>query len=248
MRKESWLDPVRASLDRRTASVDLFVRDDDAGWENDRLFCLLDVVQSREMPIDLAAIPAALTPPFAADLRRTLAASNGLVSVHQHGLAHANHEPDGRKSEFGPSRSTADQRDDIATGRRILEDMLGAKGNGVFTPPWNRCTAETAAALVDLGFAVLSRDRTAPALGVAALGELTVGLDWTGRRGLALGAIGWGQSIARAVAQASAPVGLMLHHAVMTQADHQLLGELLDLLAAHPAARVRPMLEWRGDA
>jgi hypothetical protein len=248
MRKESWLDPVRESLDQRRVFVDLFVRDDDAGWENDRLFVLLDVVQSRGVPIDVAAIPAALTSSSAADLRRRLDSSDGLVSVHQHGLAHANHEPDGRKSEFGPSRSLREQREDIATGRCLLEDRLGTKGNGVFTPPWNRCTGETVAALVDLGFNVLSRDRTAPALGGAGLHELTVGLDWTGRRGCALGAVAWGQSIARVVAEASAPVGLMLHHAVMMAADHQLLGELLELLGAHPAVRVRPMLQWRGDA
>ena len=86
------------------------MRDDDAGWENDRLFVLLDVVQSRGVPIDVAAIPAALTSSSAADLRRRLDSSDGLVSVHQHGLAHANHEPDGRKSEFGPSRSLREQR------------------------------------------------------------------------------------------------------------------------------------------
>jgi len=248
MTRESWLDPVRVCLDARPTPVELFVRDDDVGWENGRLFSLLDVVQARGLPIDLAAIPAALTPAFARALRRTLESSNGLVSVHQHGFAHANHEPDGRKSEFGPSRSSLKQWDDIAWGRRVLEDMLGIEGNGVFTPPWNRCTAATAAALVNLGFRVLSRDRTAPALGIDGLHELSVHLDWTGCHGCVTGAIAWGQSIAQVVAQASAPVGLVLHHAVMTHADHQLLGELLDLLAAHPAVRVRPMLEWRGDA
>ena len=38
------------------------------------------------------------------------------VAVHQHGFAHENHEPQGRKCEFGPSRSRVAQRRDIAAG------------------------------------------------------------------------------------------------------------------------------------
>jgi predicted deacetylase len=244
----SWLDPVRACLDVRQAPVRLFVRDDDAGWENDRLFRLIDVVQSRGMPLDLATIPVAVTPALGRELRQRIDDSGSRLNVHQHGLTHANHEPDGRKSEFGASRPLAEQRADIALGRRMLQDLLGAPASAIFTPPWNRCSAATAEALVALGFHLLSRDRSAASFGIDRLRELPVDLDWTGRHGCSNGAAEWGRSMAHRMASAQGPIGLMLHHAVMTAADLRLLGEFLDLVAVHNRVRVCSMLDCRGEA
>ena len=92
--------PGRSST-RRPAPVDVFFRDDDAGWRDDRLLALLDLFAEHALPLDVAVIPAALGEPVAAELRGRAGARLGL---HQHGFAHANHEPDGRKHEFGPSR------------------------------------------------------------------------------------------------------------------------------------------------
>ena len=75
------------------------------------------------------------------------------VGLHQHGLAHVNHEREGRKCEFGPSRDAAAQRRDIADGRERLAALLGDRVDPIFTPPWNRCTADTGAVLAELGFA-----------------------------------------------------------------------------------------------
>jgi len=241
-----WLDPVRSALDSRTTPVMLFVRDDDAGWADERLFRLLDLVRWHHVPIDLAAIPTAVTPALAAELRRAIDESTGLVAVHQHGYSHANHEENGKKCEFGPSRSLDQQRADISIGRWILEDVMGTSPAGIFTPPWNRCTPDTAVVLTEIGCRLLSRDVDAPDLGVDRLAELPVRLDWTGRHGSRAGVAAWGQSIATAIASAAEPVGLMLHHAVMNADDRRLLNEWLELVAAHPMARVRPMLECSG--
>jgi len=54
-----WLDPVRASLDGRAGPVAFFVRDDDGGWNDEALLALLDTVERRGVPIDLAWIPDA---------------------------------------------------------------------------------------------------------------------------------------------------------------------------------------------
>ena len=40
------------------------------------------------------------------------------VGLHQHGLAHVNHEREGRRCEFGPARGAAAQRRDIAARPR----------------------------------------------------------------------------------------------------------------------------------
>jgi hypothetical protein len=234
----AWLDPVRAALDRRCAPVSVFIRDDDAGWENERLYRLLDVTNRHSVPIDLAVIPDAVDPELARELRR-FTASGELVAVHQHGRAHVNHEISGRKSEFGASRSIAEQWDDLYAGRQRLLDLLGAAVEPIFTPPWNRCTAVTAACLAALGFMVLSRDRTAEMF--EGLCALPVDLDWTGRRGAAVGVEAWGVAIAARLRAANAPVGLMLHHAVMTVDDRRLLDELLQLLAGHVSVEFASM-------
>ena len=41
------LDAVRAALDEAPAPVELFFRDDDAGWGGERLLELLDVFDAR---------------------------------------------------------------------------------------------------------------------------------------------------------------------------------------------------------
>jgi hypothetical protein len=46
-------------------------------------------------------------------------------------------------------------------GRERLEQLLGAVVEPIFTPPWNRCTAETGRCLVDLGVETLPREAIA---------------------------------------------------------------------------------------
>src|SRR3954452_14840545 len=151
-----WLDPVRACLDGRPRRLTMFVRDDDAGWDDDRLFALLDVIETRALPIDVAAIPMATTLALGRALAARAAASGGRITVHQHAYSDANHEPTGRKCEFGGSRTFAQQRDDIAEGRRRLADAVGGLERRLFTPPWNRCSTATGEALVELGFYVVA--------------------------------------------------------------------------------------------
>ena len=117
-------------------------------------------------------IPAELDAGLARELRERP------VGLHQHGLAHVNHEREGRKCEFGPARDAAAQRRDIADGRERLAALLGDRVDPIFTPPWNRCTADTGRVLAELGFAVLSREARAEPLGVPGLAELPVSVDY----------------------------------------------------------------------
>jgi peptidoglycan/xylan/chitin deacetylase (PgdA/CDA1 family) len=224
----SWLQPVEEALDAAREPVRVFFRDDDAGWDDTRLLALLDVFAAHDLPVDLAVIPAELHPPLA----RELLARPG-VGLHQHGLAHANHERAGRKCEFGPSRGLAAQRRDIEAGRARLADLLGDRVDPIFTPPWNRCTTDTGTALAALGFRVLSRESRAEPLDVPGLFELPVHIDWVRFSQAELGA-----RIAGAV-RAGGPVGLMFHHAVME--DMRPLSDLLGLLAER--VRAERMIE-----
>ena len=239
----SWLDPIVSALNCAPSPVTFFVRDDDAGWGDERLHRLLDITQSFNVPIDIAAIPDAVSAALARDLRHAVGQADAIVSVHQHGFAHVNHEPNGRKAEFGPSRSAAHQRGDIAAGREKLQDAFGVALAPIFTPPWNRCTATTVDALVELGFEMLSRDAGAPVLSARGLEELPVHLDWTGHHGTRQGPAAWGATIASCITVADGPLGLMLHHAAMAGNDRRLLSELLELLTTHENVRLRSMTQ-----
>ena len=235
-----WLDPVQAALDAARAPVEVFFRDDDAGWRDDRLLELLDAFDRHALPLDVAVIPAALETRLAAELRSRDGARLGL---HQHGYAHLDHEPEGRRCEFGPSRSRADQRRDIEAGAERLAALLGDVVQPIFTPPWNRCTPVTGRCLLELGFRALSRESRAASLGLPGLRELPVGVDWCGRRhGVRLTARAAAQLLAGALRDGG-PVGLMFHHAVMGGADLARAGELLALVAEHPRAVPRSMRE-----
>jgi hypothetical protein len=241
-------DVLMRLLEALPAGVDVFIRDDDAGWNDAQLLALLDVTERCGVPIDLAAIPGAMSSGLARFLRARIAAAPGLVGIHQHGSTHLNHESEGRKCEFGVSRGAAAQRADLARGRAQLREHFGDLLQPVFTPPWNRCTEATPALLAELGFAALSRDRGArPAQ--HALQELAVDVDWS-KHWRTHGSEGGASAVVAAFAHAlheraadGQPLGLMLHHAVMQQEERAALQELLGALAHHPRLRWRSMRE-----
>ena len=240
---DGWLDPLRAALDRAPGRVDFFIRDDDIGWDDGRLLELLDVVDRHHLPLDLAVIPQALSGELASRLTELGSQWEGRLHLHQHGLAHRNHERDGHKSEFGPSRDRRAQRDDLLEGRARLEACLPGLPEPVFTPPWNSCTRTTGELLGELGFRVLSRHVSERPLAVDGLRELPAAVDWSyakrdGRR------LSWdelGQLAAERV-ELGGPVGVNLHHAVMDDLERALLDELCGLVAAHEAARCLSLL------
>lgn len=239
---QSWLTPVGDALSRLTEPVTVFVRDDDAGWDDDGLMRLLDAFTYREVPIDLAVIPAELSERLGATL--VARANDGLLGLHQHGWTHTNHESTGRKCEFGATRSPSAQRADIIAGQARLQDLLGPANEPIFTPPWNRCSPVTAACLTDLGFSVLSRDVTAEPFNQPHLAETPVAFDWSSRR--------HPNPVARGIALANLidspmdarpgnSIGIMLHHAAMTTEEVTEVGQLLDLLSSHPLLRFVPL-------
>lgn len=237
----SWLDPLRKSLDEASGPISFFFRNDDAGWEDARLFDLLEVFAQYDVPIDLAVIPKSIARETAARLRKLAAERPGSLSVHQHGFAHVNHEQTGRKCEFGDSRSSELQHRDIAAGKELLSDLFGPMTDPIFTPPWNRCTEATAAGLQKEGFKLLSRDITAKLLNTPELRELPVSIDWFGRRKqLRLTRAEIGTALGAALASGE-PVGVMIHHALVDDEERELIGELLKLLSSRSQVYCRLM-------
>jgi hypothetical protein len=219
------------TLDAAPSPVEVFFRDDDAGWDDARLLALCDLFGAHGLPLDLAVIPTALHPGLARELRR-----RERLGLHQHGYAHANHEREGRKCEFGPSRSYEEVRADVRAGRERLRELLDGDVQPIFTPPWNRCTGDTARAVLDLGFAVLSREHRAQRFGLDGLAELPVHLDVA-----RLSPEELDERFAGHVRDGG-PVGVMFHHAVMERDDFDRAAQLLRELARHGNVRPRPML------
>ena len=240
----TWLDPMRARLDATERPITFFFRDDDVGWGDERLWALLDRFTTPGRPIDLAVIPALLNGSLVRALRQRMERSNREVALHQHGWAHVNHEPCGRRSEFGPSRSIAEMRADLRRGRAAMSAAFGAAASAVFVPPWNRCSEVTAAVLRDEGVRAVSREATAEPFGLRGLAEIPITVDWLAKRkgGGRVAAEARGQLLATA-ASGARPVGVMLHHAVMTDDDLAELDELLDLLDTHPGTVLTSMTE-----
>ena len=228
-----WLIPVRHALDGLVRPASLFFRDDDCGWSDDRLQLLLDIFADFSVPMDLAAIPAALSSAFAQKLSRRIAAHPERLRIHQHGYAHLNHEPEGKKCEFGPARDYRSQRSDIENGQRRLAELLGAPPDPIFTPPWNRCTAVTALCLAELGFQLLSRDSHAVPFEGFGVSELPITADWFAHhKKIRLDRKKWGRLLAAQLKNEN-HVGIMLHHAVMDGEEMQALAQLLSVLARH---------------
>lgn len=228
-----WLRPVRDALDALDRPVGCFVRDDDGGWADDRLFAMLDVFERHAMPIDVAVIPDALGPQLAdALVART---GQGVLHLHQHGCAHVNHEPpDRRKCEFGAARPVETLHHDVARGWDRLTSMLGDAVEPVFTPPWNRCVDELGGVLAAVGLRVLSRDHTAGLIGHPDVAEVAVNVDWFGStKGERWTREQLGDRIADRIA-AGGPLGLMLHHGVTDDAELVDIEHLVALLATHP--------------
>jgi len=238
-------DALLQALDAAPAPVRLFVRCDDAGWDHERLRALLDIMDAAMTPIDLAVIPAALDASLAAELGARQDAAPDRLGLHQHGLAHVNHEVEGRRCEFGDARGPEALRRDLHAGRRRLHDLLGGRLDPFFTPPWNRCSAHLPPLLAIGGWRALSRD--AHATPQLSLPELPVDADWSRCwRDAAAGGGDPMQRVARSLAGAvplGRPVGLMLHHAVMDAAEFEALAAALARWTRHPNARWQRMAD-----
>ena len=79
-----WLEPLRRILDRSPEPVRFLFRDDNVGWEDERLYEMLDVFAAHEIPIDLGVIPDLLSDSLARNLQARLVATNRRLALHEH--------------------------------------------------------------------------------------------------------------------------------------------------------------------
>jgi len=237
-RLDDELDAWLAS-GRRTS---LWCRDDDACRDSAALQRLLRIALTHDVPIALAAIPAALKPSLA-----DAVAQFAITTVVQHGYAHRNHAPPGaRNCELGAHRPLVDALAELVEGRLRLERDFGARFAAVLVPPWNRIDAEFVAHLPDAGFIGLStfgpRSSAYPASGVRQFNTHVDLVAWRRDRTF----IGTDAAIDRLVghlqarrdgsADAAEPTGILTHHLALHDAAWHFLAELFARTRAHNAA------------
>ena len=228
---DQWLMTLRHFLNAKEAQgqdLHLFLRDDDVDVDEDSLKQLLDLALARGVPMNLEIIPGRLTPSGTAALKNALRADHALLSLNQHGWMHSNHELEGRKCEFGPSRSFTQQLTDIAQGKAILESTFVELFYPAFTPPWNRCTTETYRALDELGFQVLSKDRGKERVTEHRFTEISTSLDlYTWKEGARMKSPDEIVQALMAQLEGLPIIGLLLHHKVMTRDAFEFLDQIL---------------------
>jgi len=83
----------------------------------------------------------------------------GRVEVAQHGFTHINHAKDNHKLGEFRERDYKSQLKDIRQGKEILCKSVNVSELTTFVPPWNSWDRNTARALKETGFKILSADR-----------------------------------------------------------------------------------------
>lgn len=236
------------SVNAKAEVTDFFIRDDDVGWAGDLLYKLTNRVFDLGVPIDFAIIPMALDSKSEKQLLDLKLQAPQLIGFHQHGYAHTNHQPQGRKCEFGEHRIKDQQRTDIMKGVNRLYAAFGDLPDSVFTPPWNRCNQNTVDVLLECGFEILSRDNTAQSLDTGSLQELPISIDWLKKRkGTRLSVPAFLEDSNSHIVQ-NQRIGIMLHHEMMDEADIDLFSAFVSALSACPKARFQSMTQLGGLA
>ncbi len=217
----------------------VFFRADDIGVYSSAFSRLMSLFDSRQVPLCLAVVPAWLTPRRWAVFQAQWEVSSPLWCWHQHGWRHANHEPAGKKGEFGPSRSAADIRGDLMRGKTRLSAIMGSDFQPFFTPPWNRCSETALALLKELGFQALSTSAargpgSAPAPQHGAMDDYCINVDLHTRKETDPAACLSGLAGEFGQAAAAGHIGIMIHHQRMNEAAFAVLDGLLSYITQTP--------------
>jgi len=236
--REAWVETLGEALHRLQVTqkeIKIFLRDDDGDEDIEPLRHLLDISLSRHIPLSLAIIPGTLNDSAIRLFKNHNRTAASLLEVHQHGWMHCNHEKEGRKCEFGPSRCYEEQRQDIAKGKAILEQTFSNQFFPAFTPPWNRCTAETFKILDELDFYVLSKDVGKEPVTGYRFREISTTLDlYHWKEGARMKEPEEIVNTFIDQIQSSNLAGLLLHHKVMDDNAFAFLDHLLNELGQSP--------------
>jgi len=233
-------DSLRSGCDKAESRhpVPLFFRADDVAVPGKNFNRLMDLFAKYGVPLSLAIVPAWLTAPRWQYLNSFEKKNPSRWCWHQHGWRHSNHETEGKKQEFGDTRSLAQITHDLLRGKRRLEQLMAEAFYPVFTPPWNRCGANALQALKEQGYAAVSRSRGSKPSAPGGVPDFYVNVDLHTRKGRDPAA-GWHNLLGEfEQAVASGFCGIMIHHQLMNTVAFDFLEILLKALTDHPRIQI----------
>lgn len=225
---------IAASIQRGSSArqgsgpIELFFRADDIGVPSRLFQRLITLFQRHELPLCLAVVPSWLTERRYAGLREVTGDNDALWCWHQHGRRHRNFESAGKKQEFGPARDKESIKAELLLGRDRLRTIMGECLSPFFTPPWNRCSLETAESLYELGILAISRFTGARPDVSTILPDIQVNVDLHTRKEKSVEESLKNMLHELEMSIAGGRCGIMIHHQRMN--DHAFL--LLDILMA----------------
>ena len=220
----------------------LWWRDDDACVDTPALRRLLSIARTHEVPVAIAAVPAASDGTLASAI-----GPFGQATIIQHGYAHANHAPPGeRAAELGGHRPAAACLADVANGRQALARLFGERFAAIVVPPWNRVDAALLPALPSIGIRGVScfgpRTTAVPHTGLAQVNTHVDPIAW--RRDRAF--IGEASALERVIghlrarrmrdADPAEATGVLTHHLVFCDAAWSFVEALFARTRRHAAA------------
>jgi hypothetical protein len=226
-------DAIDRGCSRSVSRPLVFFRADDIGIPSLRFTQLIHCFQKYSLPLCLATVPAWLTEKRLGELRQVTGTATNQWCWHQHGQVHRNFEREGKKQEFGPARPPERIRRCLSQGRRRLEQLFAGDFLPVFTPPWNRCGEATLQALVDLGFAALSRNFGARPETLPGLPDFQVNVDLHTRKE-SIPPLSFA-TLLREIEEGfgSGRCGIMIHHQRMNDQALELLDLFLETIAGN---------------
>jgi peptidoglycan/xylan/chitin deacetylase (PgdA/CDA1 family) len=135
----------------------LFIRDDDA-WTLDKSFrFFFDLALERQLPVVYAVIPGKMDQGLIRFLRGAKAKTPQLLDIVQHGWMHTNHSKiQGKKYEFGLTRSKELQREDIQQGSKRMRLAFRDQFTPAFVPPYHGYDRNTLRVLSEENFKLFS--------------------------------------------------------------------------------------------
>ena len=235
---------IQRSLDSGCANLGVntpgyvFLRDDDVAAPGRQFAQLVALCSQLRIPLNLAVVPVWLTRTRWQCIKPSDPSISGLWCWHQHGWRHKNHEPGGKKQEFGPGRTATALERDVVRGRQRLESLMEDDFFPVFTPPWNRCDERTLRLLRKHGFLAVSRSQNPNNSILKGMPDFCVNLDLHTRkdRNYQSGWINLFDELQRQIA--SGMCGIMIHHNCMNTAAFDFLKVLLEMIRARKELRV----------
>jgi hypothetical protein len=218
-------------------TIDLWLRDDDAVSDTARLRRLAALADRHDISVLVAVIPAKADATLAA-----LLAETPRLLPCQHGFAHQDHLAGlGKKTELAEERGIDTVLQELRAGAERLAALLPAPALPVLVPPWNRIGDGIAARLDECGFRALSGfGRALKSVGPLPTLNTHVDLMHWGEQKRGKDASTVLAELAAEVHRAHADdrrIGLLAHHLVHDQIAWESLGQALQCLRHHPAAR-----------